>query len=128
VLSEAVERGRASGERAVAADAGVALAELRFHRTAQTGVGRQDVLREIDEAIDVFEEVRDEAGLARVLMLRGKLRLWGGEAAAALPDLERAARHVHDAGDRAEEADCIQYICAAMRVGPTPVDEALRRL
>ena len=60
--------------------------------------------------------------------LRGKYRFWGGEAAAALPDLERAARLAHDAGNRAEEADSIQYICAAMRVGPTPVEKALRRV
>jgi predicted ATPase/class 3 adenylate cyclase len=128
VLSEAVERGRASGERAVAADAAVALSDLRLQRTHQTGVGREDVLREIEGAVQVFEEVGDEDGLVRALTLRGKLRFWGGEAAAALPDLERAARLAHDAGNRAEEADCIQYICAAMRVGPTPVEEALRRL
>jgi class 3 adenylate cyclase/tetratricopeptide (TPR) repeat protein len=128
VLSEAVHYGRAAGERAVAADAGIALADLRSHRTAQTGVGRTDVLHEIDAAIRIFHEVGDEAGLARALTLRGKYRFWGGEAAAALPDLERAARHARDAGDRAEEAESIQYLCAAMRVGPTPVEEALRRV
>jgi class 3 adenylate cyclase/tetratricopeptide (TPR) repeat protein len=128
VLSEAVGRGPAAGERAVAADAGIALSDLRFHRTAQTGVGREDVLREIEAAIQVFDEVGDEAGLARALTLRGKLRFWGGEAAAALPDLEWAARHAHDAGNRAEEAESIGYVCAAMRVGPTPVEEGLRRL
>ena len=128
VLSDAVERGRAVGEHAVAADAGMALADLRSHRTAQTGVGREDVLREIDAAIRVFDEVGEEAGLARALTLRGKYRFWGGESAAALPDLERAAEHARAAGDRAEEAESIQYLCAAMRVGPTPVQEALRRL
>ena len=128
VLSEAVERGRAAGELAVAADAAVALADLRVHRTARTGVGREDVLREIEAAIQVFDEVGHEAGLARALALRGKYLMWGGEAAAALLDLERAARIARDAGDLAEEAECIQYICAAMRVGPTPVEEALVRL
>jgi class 3 adenylate cyclase/tetratricopeptide (TPR) repeat protein len=128
VLAEAVERGQTVGARATAADARVALSELRFHRHTQTGVGREDVLRELEAAILVFNELGDESGLAHALALRGKLRLWGGEAAAALPDLERAAQLAHDAGNRAEEADSIQYICAAMRVGPTPVDEALRRL
>ncbi len=61
-------------------------------------------------------------------MLRGKLRFWGSAAAAALPDLERASRYARDAGTRAEEAETIQYMCGAMRVGPTPVQEALRRL
>jgi class 3 adenylate cyclase/tetratricopeptide (TPR) repeat protein len=128
VLSEAVERGRSADERAIAADAGIALADLRSHRTARTGLGREDILREIDAAVEVFEEVGDEAGLARALTLRGKYRFWGGEAGAALPDLERALGYARAVGDRAEEAECVQYLCAAMRVGPTPVDEALRRV
>ncbi len=128
VLAEAVERGQAVGERAVAADAGVALADLRLQRTSETGVGREDVAREIEAAVQVFDEVGDEAGLARALLVRGKFRFWGGEAAAALPDLERASQYARQAGNRTEEAESIQYICAAMRVGPTPVQEALRRM
>jgi tetratricopeptide (TPR) repeat protein len=128
VLYEAVERGRSADERAIAADAGIALADLRSHNTARTGVGRRDILREIGAAVMVFQELGDDAGIARALALRGKYRFWGGETGAALPDLERALRHARAAGDRAEEAECIQYLCAAMRVGPTPVDEALRRV
>ena len=128
VFSEAVERGQATGERALAADARLALADLRISNSAETGVGRDDVLREVEQAIAVFDEVGDEAGLGRALTIRGKYRFWGGDAAAALPDLERAAELAHDAGNRAEEAESIQFMCAAMRVGPTPVDEALRRL
>ncbi|HEU5010385.1 MAG TPA: AAA family ATPase [Gaiellaceae bacterium] len=128
VLSEAVDHGEATGDRVLAADARLALADLRIARSAETGVGRDDVLREIDEAILIFDEVRDQAALGRALTVRGKYRFWAGEAASALPDLERAARLARDAGDRAEEAESIQFMCAAMRVGPTPVDEALRRL
>ena len=128
VLSEAVERGRAAGARGVEADAAVALADLRFHRPAHTGVGREEVLRQLDEAIPVFEELGDEAGLARALCLAGKLRFWKGESAAALEDLERAARHSRNAGDRAQEAESLQYVIAVMHRGPMPVEEALERL
>jgi class 3 adenylate cyclase/tetratricopeptide (TPR) repeat protein len=127
VLSEAVERGRAAGERAVVADAGLALADLRFHRTAQTGVGRQDVLRELDAAISTFQELGDVAGLARALTLGGKLRFWAGQAAAATADFERAADHARRAGDRAEEAESLQYAFATMHRGPMPIDDALAR-
>ena len=120
VLSEAVEQALEAGDRVVVADARVALAELRFHRTAQTGVGRQDVLDEIEAAIEVFENVSHPAALSRALALRAKLRFWGGEAAAALPDFERAARLAREAGNANDEANCIQFMCAAMRVGPTP--------
>ncbi len=127
VLSEAVERARASGERAVAADAGVALADLRFHRPAQTGVGREDVLREIDAATSIFQELGDLGGLARALTLEGKLRFWAGHAAAATPVFEQAAEHARRAGDRAEEAESLQYVLATMHRGPMPIDEALAR-
>ncbi len=128
VLIETAERGRATGARAVAADARLALYDLRFHSTAKTGVGREDVLREVDAAILVFAEVGDEAGLARALALGGQLRLWGGEAAAAVRDLERAAAHARDAGDRAQEASSLGGSVTAMLQGPMPVEDALRRI
>jgi hypothetical protein len=73
LLSESVERAEAAGMRGVAADARVALVDLRFHRPAQTGVRRVDVLRELDAVIPVFESIGDDAGLARALTLTGKL-------------------------------------------------------
>ncbi len=128
VLAEAVERGHASGERAVAADAGVALSDLRFHRPARSGVGREDVLRDVDAATRVFEEVGDTAGLARSLTLGGKLRLWGGQAEAAFRVLDRAARYAREAGDVAQEAESLRYIGTTLRIGPTPIDVAEDRL
>jgi class 3 adenylate cyclase/tetratricopeptide (TPR) repeat protein len=127
ILSEAVERGGATGERGVATDARVALSDLRFHRPARTGVGREDVLRELAAAIPIFEELADTPGLARALCLGGKLRFWGGEAAAAIEDFERAARCARDAGDHAQEAESLHYVLTAMHRGPMPVDEALGR-
>jgi class 3 adenylate cyclase/tetratricopeptide (TPR) repeat protein len=125
VLSEAVELGQAAGERVVVADAAVALFDFRFHRTT---VGREEVVRGIEDAILVFKESGDEAGLARALTLGGLLRFWAGEAAAAVEDLERAAGHARNAGDRAQEAESLQYECRGLVYGPTPVVEALARL
>jgi class 3 adenylate cyclase/tetratricopeptide (TPR) repeat protein len=125
VLSEAVERGQAAGERVVVANAALALSDLRFHRTT---IGREEIVREVESAIQVFSEYGDEAGLARALNLRGKLRFWSGEAAAALDDLERAAEHARSAGDRYEEAESLAYVAAATLFGPTPVVQALARV
>ena len=128
VLSEAVERGRAAGERGVAADAAVALADLRFHRPAQTGVGREDVLRELDAAIPVFEELGDEAGLARASVSPES----SASGAARPPPRWRISSGrrgtPRNAGDRAQEAESLQYVIAAMHRGPMPVEEALERL
>jgi len=127
VLAEATERGRAAGEPGVAAEAAIQLADLRLHRTGQTGVGRAEVWREIEAATSVFEQLGDEAGMARAIALAGRLRFWKGEAAASLHDEERAARLARSAGDRGQEAECLRYALSAMLYGPMPVDDALRR-
>jgi hypothetical protein len=54
ILSEAVERGQAMGERIVTADATVALADIRLSRAT---ISREEVVREVDNAIAVFEEL-----------------------------------------------------------------------
>jgi tetratricopeptide (TPR) repeat protein len=125
VLSQAIERAQAAGERAVAADALVALSDIRFHRAT---MARDELVRELDNAIAVFEELGDDAGLARALGLSGKLRLWRGEAAVAIEELERAAKYARGVGDWAQHADSLHYVMVATYYGPTPVVEALQRV
>jgi tetratricopeptide (TPR) repeat protein len=110
----------------VAADAAVALSYLRLQTAPQESYG--EVERELEEAIPVFKELGDEAGLARALGVAGTVRLWRGEAAAAIEDLERAARYARQVGDRAQEADSLEYVLVATLWGPTPVEEALERV
>ncbi len=128
VLTDAVERGRAVGMRAVAADAAVSLSDLRFHRTAHTGVKREDVLRELAAAIRVFEELGDEAGLGRALCFRGKVSFWAGDSAAAIEDLELAVKYSGAAGDEAQKAEGLQYVLTALYRGSIPVKAALERV
>ena len=128
VLSEAVERGRPVGARGVVADATVSLTDLRFHRPAHTGVGREDVLRELEAATQVFEEIGEKAGLGRALCLRGKVRFWGGDSASAIEDLELAAGYARAAGDQVQEAESLHYVLAVLCRGSTPVEEALERV
>jgi len=125
VLSEAVERARAAGEHVLAADAALTLVEYRLHATTAP---REDALAEVEAATRVFREAGDEAGLARALALGGRLRFWAGEAAAAHESLEEAARHAHNAGDRYLEAECLQYVLAAIVHGPMPVVQGLARV
>jgi class 3 adenylate cyclase/tetratricopeptide (TPR) repeat protein len=125
VLSEAVERARATGEEVLAADASLALVDLRLHGKAAT---RQEARAEVESAMRIFARHGNDAGLARALTLGGQLRFWSGEMAAALETMERAARHARSAGDRHEEAKCLQYVLAAIYWGPTPVEEAMRHV
>jgi class 3 adenylate cyclase/tetratricopeptide (TPR) repeat protein len=125
VLAEAVVRGQAAGEPMVAADASVALSDVRLHATR---VLRADVVRTIERAVVQARDHGDEAVLARALTLAGKLRFWAGEAAAAIADLEQAAIHARNAGDRAQVAESVYYQCVGHVVGPTPVHDALAGL
>ena len=126
VLSEAVERSQAAGERAVATDAAVALCYLRL-QTSQKGF-YGEIERELEDGIGLLKELGDEPGLARALGVAGTLRFWRGEAAAAIEDLERAARYAREVGDRPQEADSLEYVLVAMLWGPTPVAQALERV
>jgi tetratricopeptide (TPR) repeat protein len=126
VLSEAVQVGLATGERRMAADAAVALTHLRLY--ADSTNSHEKARNELAEAVVVFEEFGDEAGLARAVGLAGQLRFWAGNAASAIDDLERAAHHAHSAGDRPQEIQSLGYVLLATVNGPTPVASALERV
>jgi class 3 adenylate cyclase/tetratricopeptide (TPR) repeat protein len=126
VLSEAIERGRAAGERLVAADAVVALGYLRAHTMPE--MSDAEVAQELEGVIDVLKELDDKAVLARALGLAGTLRHWRGEAAAAIEDLEQATTYARQAGDRIQEAVILHSVLMAILWGPTSVDDALERV
>jgi tetratricopeptide (TPR) repeat protein len=127
VLSEAVDTARATGQQAIAVDAAVALATMRSNLEGAI-MGQEPVWRELDEAIPFYERSADEAGLARALGVAGNLRFWRGEAATAIADFTRSARHAHNAGERAQEVESTKGLLMAMLLGPTPVVEALERI
>jgi class 3 adenylate cyclase/tetratricopeptide (TPR) repeat protein len=125
VLLEALRIGRAMGERRLTADASVALTHLRIFADHDT---THDKIRaELAEPVSVFEELGDEAGLARALGLAGQLRFWSGDSIAAIEDLERAAQYARNAGDRLQEAASLSYVMLASLYGSTPVPVALQR-
>ncbi|MDQ2982913.1 MAG: AAA family ATPase [Actinomycetota bacterium] len=126
LLSEAVEMGEAAGERGVAADAAVSRAFVELHTDPTMSHAKaRDVL---EAAVSVFEETGDEAGLARALSTDGMLRLWAGNLAQGLDELERAARHAREAGDRPQEIQTLQFALLAALYGPMPVASALERI
>jgi tetratricopeptide (TPR) repeat protein len=88
----------------------------------------EEVAQDLERVIHVLQRLGDEAVLARALSLAGMLRLWRGEAAAAVADLEQAASYARQAGDRPQEAESLQYMLTATLWGPTTVDEALERV
>jgi len=124
VLTDAIDRAAATGDRRTGADAMVALAHLEMFMDVMAS--HDEVRERLAEPLRIFEELGDEAGLARTLGLAGQLHFWAGHGAEAIVDLERAAEHARRAGDQAQEAASLGYVLVAATHGPTPVDEALR--
>jgi class 3 adenylate cyclase/tetratricopeptide (TPR) repeat protein len=125
VLSEAVSEARAAGDRRMAAEGHVALTHLRLFRGSV--ISHEMARSELADAVPVFQEFDDEAGLARALGLAGQLRMWAGEAAAAIEDLERAAQYARAAGDRLQEIESLHYVLISCVHGPITVASGLER-
>ena len=56
------------------------------------------------------------------------LLMWGGQNARAREEMEQAARHAREVGDRALEIDALGGVVMACVYGPEPVATALQRL
>jgi class 3 adenylate cyclase/tetratricopeptide (TPR) repeat protein len=122
-LAEAVEAGENNRELRLSAEASVDLCYMRLHTDPEAS--HETTQRELEAAISVFEELEDEAGLARALTLAALLPFWAGQASVAFELLERAAFHARQAGDRVQETQTLRYMLAAAFHGPTPVQVVL---
>jgi class 3 adenylate cyclase/tetratricopeptide (TPR) repeat protein len=125
LFSEAIELGRATGDRRIVAHATLGRTVVNTFRGSFESHDR--IRDELAWPIAVFEEFGDESGLVRAVGLGGQLRFWKGQAAAALEELERAAVHARNAGDRLQEVQCLQYVLLSSMNGPMPASEALAR-
>jgi class 3 adenylate cyclase/tetratricopeptide (TPR) repeat protein len=126
VLDDAIGAARSTGDPRVAADAGLRrlLVELRTgdaERWSETAVPR------IEEAIEVFTQHVDHAGLARAYRLLGYVHGTACNYAQAAEACERALYHAREAGDAKEERINATSLALALCWGPTPVDEAIER-
>ena len=126
LLADAVSIAEAAGERLAGADASVALTFVKLHTDSATL--HVDARAGLASSIGVFEELGDQAGLARALTLLGMLRFWAGEMAPAIEELELAARHAREAGDRTQEVVVLAFSVMGLLYGPEPVPSALDKL
>ncbi len=126
VLTQAEDGGRERDLPEVVADARVALCFIRLHTDPHTS--HDEVQPELDEAIRTFEELQDDAGLARAVSLSGMVTFWRGQCEEAIPQLERAALHARTAGDWAQEMEALRILSMAALYGPTPASVAIERV
>jgi class 3 adenylate cyclase len=82
----------------------------------------------VEEALEVFEALGDDEGLAAAWVLAADVELsalrWNAVAVAA----ERAAKHAERAGDRLLAAEASTMRRPALLYGPTPIHDALASL
>ncbi len=124
VIDEGLELARAVPDRRLAARLHVERAWLRFHVDPTTDLA--EVVREIEPAVPVLEELRDDRALARAWFAHGSCMFALGRAEEAKGILERAVRHAELAGDRRAEVDAVWQLAGPLFWGPTPAGEAIR--
>ena len=125
VLTEAVEAAATTGDRLLAARALVQRGLLRLF--TETGVTVDDLIDVAERSIAVFEELRDELGLARAWRLKAQAHYLARRGGACAEASERALEHARNAGDQFEEREIIEWLVIALALGPAPAAEAAER-
>jgi class 3 adenylate cyclase/tetratricopeptide (TPR) repeat protein len=123
-LAEAIDTARAAGDLRVEWYA-------RLERAGRSTMSSGDtagLVRVAEHAIEVFEELGDELGVARawrrIAMAASAERGWG----TAVEAWERACAHASASGDDFEAARAADALCSTLVFGPIPVGEALLRI
>jgi tetratricopeptide (TPR) repeat protein len=86
----------------------------------------QSLVRDASSAIEMFEELSDDLGLARAWSLLAEARWMEGKMVEVAEAMKRAAEHARRAGSSREEAWALGAHAMALVYGPTPVAEAMR--
>jgi class 3 adenylate cyclase/tetratricopeptide (TPR) repeat protein len=124
VLQEAMDLATALGDHRLQAH--VRMARARQRSVVDPAASLEDVSREADLAIPIFEEEHDHLGLATAWRLRNWVAHQLYRHAEALEARERAYEYAHRAGDPSEIGD-LSAMAASIIYGPTPVQEGIRR-
>ncbi|HZJ51848.1 MAG TPA: BTAD domain-containing putative transcriptional regulator [Actinomycetota bacterium] len=127
LLQEAREQASRLGQVRLEARAAVALWEARSWTNNVAG-WREEALAEAARAIEVFEDLSDELGLALTHRLRALVLQDNYQFAAAEEALELALTHARRASDEDEERKILELYASSSLWGPTPVEEGIARL
>ncbi|HEX9350192.1 MAG TPA: adenylate/guanylate cyclase domain-containing protein [Gaiellaceae bacterium] len=123
ILGETVEAARAVGNERLEWHARLGRASVQLWM----GGSEEHSAAVAAQAVEAFARLGDEVGLARSWNLVALTRFWLGTTAAA----EEAWRHAIEGARRAEspreEAQALSWLLIGTWVGPTPVEDGVRR-
>ncbi|MDQ5834897.1 MAG: adenylate/guanylate cyclase domain-containing protein, partial [Actinomycetota bacterium] len=122
VLDEAIAR---APEQRLEARAQVERELVRLE--TEPSVGTEDARRVTDAVLPLLERENDDYGQCRVWLLRGQLAWNAGRVLTADEAWSEAAESARRAGDLRALYEVIGWRATAAVLGPTPVDEAIRR-
>jgi class 3 adenylate cyclase/tetratricopeptide (TPR) repeat protein len=125
VLTEAVEVAATTGDRRLGAHALVQRGLLRLFTEPE--VTPRELIDAAERSIAIFEELRDELGLARAWRLTAQAHYLGRRLGSCAQASERALEHARRAGDRFEEREIVEWLVVALFLGPAPAEAAARR-
>jgi class 3 adenylate cyclase/tetratricopeptide (TPR) repeat protein len=125
LLTDAVERANATGDRGLEAHARIVLLLLKLSTDPQHRL--EEALQVLEDAIPVLEEMGDDLGLARAFRLRGDVHWTRSVYAEADRAFEQAMIHARRAGASWEEAECLRQYAGSGLYGPAPVAEVVKR-
>jgi DNA-binding SARP family transcriptional activator/tetratricopeptide (TPR) repeat protein len=121
LLSEALE----TGDERLKAHALVQRGFVRLF--TEPDVTPQQVTAAAEQAIAVFERLRDQLGLARAWRLVAQAHYLARRAGACAEASELALVHARRAEDPFEVKEIVEWLAIALALGPTPAGEALGR-
>ena len=126
LFAETASGAETAGDRALALHAELERADVESY--ADHAVGLASLRDAAERAIPIFEELSDEAGLARswraLSICDSDECRWG----AAVEELERALAHATRAGDRELYVQIASGLGFALFLSPVPVTQALARM
>ena len=125
VLARAETAAAAEGDRRLELRALLERCWLRLR--AEPHVGASGVQEIAEQAIETFEELEDDVGLARAWSLLGGVHWFASRWGARAEALERALVHARRAGDRRQESVALGGLPLSLSWGATPIPEAVER-
>jgi class 3 adenylate cyclase/tetratricopeptide (TPR) repeat protein len=126
VLAEAATIASGGGDERLAVRASLDRAWLRFLIRPEAGIV-EVATRQAQQAIARLTELDDDLGLARAWLLLSAVRWLQCRFAAAGEAAEHVVRHARRAGNVRDLRQGVGDFVQALRFGPTPVGDGLRR-
>ncbi len=125
VLTGAIEAAERAGDRVLAERARIERTELRLNIDPEFDL--DEALTLAYQAVGIFEQAGDDLGLAKAWWLVAGVA-WARLQLAEMEEvLGRALVYAERAQAQREVSDILSGLCRAALLGPTPVDEGIRR-